>query len=155
MRRSLLGLFVSVSTVMTLAAPAAAAPDPVSIQTSPSGTLSGDGLTATVEIRVRCSPEGDEKRHAMVGNRTGETFRLGDRLSVKLVEAAPVAGALRFAIMSHGRAEARGRVSKGSPGRAQRSSAADEASARREAPAVRKAKKHPRRRVEKKAKARR
>ena len=59
MRRSLLGLFVSVSTVMTLAAPAAAAPDPVSIQTSPSGTLSGDGLTATVEIRVRCSPEGD------------------------------------------------------------------------------------------------
>jgi hypothetical protein len=58
MRRSLLGLFVSVS-VMTLGTPAVAVPNPVSIQTSSSGTLSGDGLTATVEIRVRCSPEGD------------------------------------------------------------------------------------------------
>ena len=38
----------------------------------------------------------DEARHAMVGRRTGETYRLGDRVTVKLVEAAPVAGALRF-----------------------------------------------------------
>ena len=30
----------------------------------------------------------------MVGSRTGETYRLGDRVTVKLVEAAPVAGAL-------------------------------------------------------------
>ncbi len=45
----------------------------------------------------------DEARHAMVGDRTGETFRLGDRVEVKLVEAAPVAGALRFELLSEGR----------------------------------------------------
>jgi ribonuclease R len=45
----------------------------------------------------------DEKGHAMVGSRSGETFRLGDPVTVKLVEAAPVAGALRFEILSQGR----------------------------------------------------
>jgi ribonuclease R len=41
--------------------------------------------------------------HAMVGNRSGETHRLGDRVTVKLIEAAPVAGALRFELLSEGR----------------------------------------------------
>ncbi len=45
----------------------------------------------------------DEAHHAMVGNRTGETYRLGDPVTVKLVEAAPVAGALRFELLSDGR----------------------------------------------------
>ena len=45
----------------------------------------------------------DEKGHAMVGSRSGETYRLGDPVTVKLVEAAPVAGALRFEILSEGR----------------------------------------------------
>jgi ribonuclease R len=45
----------------------------------------------------------DEKGHAMVGSRSGETYRLGDPVTVKLVEAAPVAGALRFKILSEGR----------------------------------------------------
>ena len=45
----------------------------------------------------------DEAMHAMVGNRSGETHRLGDRVTVKLVEAAPVAGALRFELLSEGR----------------------------------------------------
>ena len=44
----------------------------------------------------------DEDRHALIGNRTGETYRLGDRVTVKLVEAAPVAGALRFELLSRG-----------------------------------------------------
>lgn len=44
----------------------------------------------------------DEAGHALVGSRSGETFRLGDNITVKLVEAAPVAGALRFEILSHG-----------------------------------------------------
>ncbi|MFL5176409.1 MAG: ribonuclease R [Microvirga sp.] len=44
----------------------------------------------------------DEKRHAMIGDRTGETYRLGDRVEAKLVEAAPVAGALRFELVSEG-----------------------------------------------------
>src|SRR5262249_20358443 len=46
----------------------------------------------------------DEKGHAMVGSRSGETYRLGDSVRAKLVEAAPVAGALRFEILSEGRA---------------------------------------------------
>jgi ribonuclease R len=45
----------------------------------------------------------EEYGHALVGDRTGETFRLGDRVTVKLVEAAPVQGALRFEIISEGR----------------------------------------------------
>ena len=45
----------------------------------------------------------EEALHAMVGNRSGETHRLGDRVTVKLVEAAPVAGALRFELLSEGR----------------------------------------------------
>lgn len=43
----------------------------------------------------------DEKRHALVGERSGETYRLGDPVEVKLVEAAPVAGALRFELLGH------------------------------------------------------
>ena len=45
----------------------------------------------------------DEARHAMVGKHSGETYRLGDNVTVKLVEAAPVAGALRFELLSAGR----------------------------------------------------
>jgi ribonuclease R len=45
----------------------------------------------------------DEAGHAMVGSRSGETYRLGDLVTVKLVEAAPVAGALRFELLSEGR----------------------------------------------------
>jgi ribonuclease R len=44
-----------------------------------------------------------EDRHALIGDRSGETHRLGDRVTVKLVEAAPVAGALRFELLSEGR----------------------------------------------------
>jgi ribonuclease R len=46
-----------------------------------------------------------EDRHAMIGRSTGETYRLGDRVTVKLVEAIPVAGALRFDLLSSGRRE--------------------------------------------------
>jgi ribonuclease R len=41
-----------------------------------------------------------------VGTRTGETFRLGDAVEVRLVEAAPFAGALRFEMLSKGGARA-------------------------------------------------
>ncbi|MBN9589189.1 MAG: ribonuclease R [Alphaproteobacteria bacterium] len=41
----------------------------------------------------------DEKRQALVGERSHTVFRLGDVLAVKLVEAAPITGGLRFAIM--------------------------------------------------------
>jgi ribonuclease R len=44
-----------------------------------------------------------ERGHAMIGRSTGETHRLGDAVTVRLVEAVPVAGALRFELMSEGR----------------------------------------------------
>jgi ribonuclease R len=47
-----------------------------------------------------------EARHALIGDHTGESYRLGDAVTVKLVEAAPVAGALRFELLSEGRYEA-------------------------------------------------
>jgi len=39
----------------------------------------------------------------MIGRNSGETYRLGDPVVVKLIEAAPVAGALRFELISDGR----------------------------------------------------
>jgi ribonuclease R len=44
----------------------------------------------------------EEKRRALVGTRTRESFRLGDGVRVRLVEAAPFAGALRFEIVRAG-----------------------------------------------------
>ena len=41
----------------------------------------------------------EEATRAMVGSRTGETFQLGAAVNVRLVEAAPFAGALRFEIV--------------------------------------------------------
>jgi len=51
----------------------------------------------------------EEAHRSLVGTRTGETFRLGDPVEVKLVEAAPFAGALRFEMLSHGARGARGK----------------------------------------------
>ncbi|MFE1602703.1 ribonuclease R [Methylobacterium sp. ID0610] len=59
----------------------------------------------------------EEGRHALVGERTGETFRLGDRVTVRLVEAAPVAGALRFEVVSEGARGAPGPRRGPRPGR--------------------------------------
>ena len=44
----------------------------------------------------------EEATRSLVGTRTGETFRLGDAVEVKLLEAAPFAGALRFEMLSKG-----------------------------------------------------
>jgi ribonuclease R len=51
----------------------------------------------------------DETRHALVGSRSGAMHRLGDVVDVRLVEAAPVAGALRFELLSEGHVVPRGR----------------------------------------------
>jgi ribonuclease R len=51
----------------------------------------------------------DEARHALIGSRSGAMHRLGDVVDVRLVEAAPVAGALRFELLSEGRTIQRGR----------------------------------------------
>ena len=50
----------------------------------------------------------DEVHHALVGKRTGETFSLGTDVEVRLVEAIPSAGALRFEMLSEGK---KGRLS--------------------------------------------
>ncbi|MES0808464.1 ribonuclease R [Roseibium sp. SCPC15] len=45
----------------------------------------------------------DEGSHALIGDKTGETYQLGDQVEVRLVEAAPFAGALTFELLSNGR----------------------------------------------------
>lgn len=44
----------------------------------------------------------DDTIHAVIGEATGQQFQMGQRVEVKLVEAAPVAGALRFEMISEG-----------------------------------------------------
>lgn len=46
----------------------------------------------------------DERHHALVGRRYGETFGLGDLVEVELVEADPVRGTLLFRLEAHERA---------------------------------------------------
>ena len=54
----------------------------------------------------------EEHLHALVGSRTGETYRMGDIVEVRLLEAAPFAGALRFEVLSEGRSRPRGAAAK-------------------------------------------
>jgi ribonuclease R len=63
-----------------------------------------------------------EDKRALIGDATGETHRLGDRVTVRLAEAVPVAGALRFELLSGGRTDAGGRRARGArrPGGAPR-----------------------------------
>ncbi len=44
-----------------------------------------------------------EVEHALIGQRSGEKFQLGDQVEVKLLEVAPVSGGLRFEMVSDGR----------------------------------------------------
>ncbi|MFD2237697.1 ribonuclease R [Aureimonas populi] len=45
----------------------------------------------------------DEAAHTLVGERSGHGHRLGDSVEVRLVEAAPLAGAMRFEMLSEAR----------------------------------------------------
>jgi ribonuclease R len=58
-----------------------------------------------------------EALHALTGKRTGETFSLGDPVEVRLVEAIPSAGALRFEMLSEGKRK-RVATMRGAPHRA-------------------------------------
>jgi ribonuclease R len=42
----------------------------------------------------------DPARHALIGSRTGQIHQLGDIVTVRLVEVAPLAGALRFELLT-------------------------------------------------------
>jgi ribonuclease R len=73
--------------------------------------LSDTGADGLIPIRTLGTEyfNYDEARHALVGTRSGAMHRLGDVVDVRLVEAAPVAGALRFELLSEGRVMPRGR----------------------------------------------
>ncbi len=73
--------------------------------------LSDTGADGLIPIRTLGTEyfNYDETRHALVGSRSGAMHRLGDVVDVRLVEAAPVAGALRFGLLSEGRVMPRGR----------------------------------------------
>jgi ribonuclease R len=51
--------------------------------------------------------EFQEAHHRLVGRTTGETFRLGDAVEVRLVEALPYAGSLRLELLHDGREPSR------------------------------------------------
>ena len=56
----------------------------------------------------------DERRHALVGDRSRTAYTLGDQVSVRLMEAAPLTGGLRFELT-----EGNGKQSTGRTGRPQ------------------------------------
>ncbi|KAB0681844.1 ribonuclease R [Aureimonas leprariae] len=53
----------------------------------------------------------DEIAHSLVGSRSGAGYQLGDAVDVRLVEAIPLAGAMRFEMVSEPRAFARSTTS--------------------------------------------
>jgi ribonuclease R len=57
--------------------------------------LGGDGLVLASTLGTEYFRY-DEKAQALVGEESGETYRLGQRLKLRIVEANPVSGALRF-----------------------------------------------------------
>ncbi len=79
--------------------------------------LSDTGADGLIPIRTLGTEyfNYDETRHALVGSRSGAMHRLGDVVDVRLVEAAPVAGALRFELLSEGQVIPRGRKRDGRP----------------------------------------
>jgi ribonuclease R len=59
----------------------------------------------------------DEENHALVGRHTGDTYRLGDRVTVRLIEASPVTGGLRFEMLSDAPARSKAPARPGGKGR--------------------------------------
>lgn len=86
--------------------------------------LSDTGADGLIPIRTLGTEyfNYDETRHALIGSRSGAMHRLGDVVDVRLVEAAPVAGALRFEMLSEGNVTPRGRKRDGAKARPGRSS---------------------------------
>ena len=59
--------------------------------------LGGDGLVPVSTLGAEYFHH-DEKAHALVGEQSGDSYRLGQRLKLRLAEANPASGALRFEI---------------------------------------------------------
>ena len=96
-----------------------------------------DGFMPAVDDRRRLLPLRREPPRARRRAHAARRYRLGDRVEVKLVEAAPVAGALRFELLSEGGVTSprRGRLTvseqRARSRRARRSGRTRDASARR------------------------
>jgi ribonuclease R len=60
--------------------------------------LADTGAEGLVPVRALGSEffRHDEKAHALIGDRSRTTYKLGDTIAVKLAEAAPLTGGLRF-----------------------------------------------------------
>ncbi|MGJ3649535.1 ribonuclease R family protein [Sphingomonas sp. GlSt437] len=57
--------------------------------------IGGDGLVPARDLGTEYFRY-DEARRALIGDQSGETYAIGQRLPLRLVEANPVSGALRF-----------------------------------------------------------
>jgi ribonuclease R len=57
--------------------------------------LGGDGLLLAKDLGTEYFRY-DEASRSLVGDETGETYRLGQRLTLRLAESNPVSGSLRF-----------------------------------------------------------
>ncbi len=83
--------------------------------------LDDTGADGLVPIRTLGEEhfEHDEAAHALVGERSGAVYRLGDPVEVTVVEAAPMTGGLRFDLLSEPSSyredTARGRSRKAPP----------------------------------------
>ncbi|GAA4019674.1 ribonuclease R [Sphingomonas swuensis] len=69
--------------------------------------LGGDGLLPAAELGQEYFRY-DEAARQLIGDQSGETYRVGQRLQLRLIEANPVSGALRFELPegSYGRGNA-------------------------------------------------
>jgi ribonuclease R len=81
--------------------------------------LGGDGLIFARDLGTEYFRY-DEAARALVGDDSGETYRIGERLKLRLAEANPVSGSLRFQLPEGGyggpaRPERRDRVRRGRP----------------------------------------
>ena len=63
--------------------------------------LGGDGLLLAKDLGTEYFRY-DEALKALVGDQTGETYRIGQRLTLRLAEANPVSGSLRFELPEGG-----------------------------------------------------
>jgi len=80
-------------------------------------TLNDTGADGLVPIRSLGTDYylHDETHHRLTGERTGETFCLGDSVTVRLVEAAPINGGLRFELLRDGESRQPTKRSKSPP----------------------------------------
>ena len=91
-------------TCRTAWAPSSSAESPASPASACSSASPKPAPTACFPIRAlgREFFHHDERAHALIGEKSGLTFRLGDTVRVRLEEATPLTGGLRFDLIDGG-----------------------------------------------------